>query len=118
MQERESHTPDYAIKAAVRDGNNIVWKELMNIVQTLINFGVLIYIAGCWKRFDSLTVYELFNAVLMIGGFVFFTFWEAKSQYVAPYYFVIIPYAVIGWKSMINKISDMASELAGGKKNE
>ena len=63
-------------------------------------------------------MYELFNAVLMIGGFVFFTFWEAKSQYVAPYYFVIIPYAVIGWKSMINKISDMASELAGGKKNE
>ena len=118
MQERESHTPDYAIKAAVRDGNNTVWKELMNIVQTLINFGVLIYIAGCWKRFDSLTVYELFNAVLMIGGFVFFTFWEAKSQYVAPYYFVIIPYAVIGWKSMINKISDMASELAGRKKNE
>ena len=54
----------------------------------------------------------------MIGGFVFFTFWEAKSQYVAPYYFVIIPYAVIGWKSMINKISDMASELAGRKKNE
>ena len=76
------------------------------------------FLLGCWKRFDSLTVYELFNAVLMIGGFVFFTFWEAKSQYVAPYYFVIIPYAVIGWKSMINKISDMASELAGRKKNE
>ena len=112
MQERESHTPDYAIKAAVRDGNNTVWKEFMNIVQTLINFGVLIYIAECWKRFDSLTVYELFNAVLMIGGFVFFTFWEAKSQYVAPYYFVIIPYAVIGWKRLISVI---CQEINNGK---
>lgn len=112
MQGRESHTPDYAIKAAVRDGNNTVWKELMNMVQTLINFGVLIYIAGCWKRFDSLTVYELFNAVLMIGAFVFFTFWEAKSQYVAPYYFVIIPYAVIGWKRLISVI---CQEINNGK---
>lgn len=116
MQERESHTPDYAIKATVKDGSNTVWIEIMNILQTLINFGVLIYIVGCWKRFDSLTVYELFNAVLMIGGFVFFTFWEAKSQYVAPYYFVIIPYAVIGWKDVIVKL--LKGQLFRGEKKD
>ena len=67
-------------------------------------------------KFDSLTVYELFNAVLMIGGFVFFTFWEAKSQYVAPYYFVIIPYAVIGWKNFIVEL--LKGQLFRGEKKD
>ena len=46
-------------------------------------------------------IYELFNAVIMMGAFVFYMFWEAKSQYTLPYYYLLIPYAVMGWQQLI-----------------
>lgn len=103
LQGRVSGTPDNAIKRNVWEyGEKCqIYKNILNVVQTLINFGVVMYILLCWKNFKNIRVYELFYAVLMIGAFIFYTFWEAKSQYAAPYYFLIIPYAVMGWKSIV-----------------
>ncbi|SCW49082.1 hypothetical protein SAMN02910456_01393 [Ruminococcaceae bacterium YRB3002] len=33
-----------------------------------------------------------------IGGFIFHTFWEAKSQYVFPFAIVLVPVSVLGWR--------------------
>lgn len=103
MQERESNTSYHPLKETVLEGNNQIYKDIMNVCQTLINFGVMLYIFMKWKNFQSLSVYELFNAVLMIGAFIFWAVWEAKSSYVAPYYYLILPYAVVGWKSAVSK---------------
>ena len=116
MQERNSNTPDYAIKQTVLEGNNQIYKDILNVLQTLVNFGAVLYIIRKWKNFKSLSVYELFNAVLMIGAFVFFAIWEAKSQYVAPYYFLIIPYSVIGWKAAAAKAAGMIEVFAAERK--
>lgn len=103
IQGGKSNAPGNQIKETVQQGNNEVYKEILNIWQTLINFGIILYIFTKWVNFKSFSVYELFNAVLMIGAFIFWTVWEAKSQYVLPYYYFIIPYAVVGWKSIISK---------------
>lgn len=99
----KSNAPGNQIKESVQQGNNQVYKEILNICQTLINFGIILYILTKWANFKSFSVYELFNAVLMIGAFIFWTVWEAKSQYVLPYYYFIIPYAIVGWKSVVSK---------------
>ncbi|MGN0406831.1 MAG: glycosyltransferase family 39 protein [Bacteroides sp.] len=117
LQERESNTPKRAVKDAVLEENNQIYKDIMNVMQTLINFGAVLYIIKKWKNFKSLSVYELFNAVLMIGAFVFFTIWEAKSQYVAPYYFLIIPYSVIGWKGAVTKTAGMIEAFVAERKH-
>lgn len=49
----------------------------------------------------------LFGIIFFLGGVIFHVLWETKSQYVYPYVFILIPYAVnafeqIQW-SMINK---------------
>ncbi|MDD6797571.1 MAG: glycosyltransferase family 39 protein [Clostridia bacterium] len=116
LQWRDSNTPDYAIKKTVQEGNNQFYKDILNVLQTLVNFGAVLYIIRKWKNFKSLSVYELFNAVLMIGAFVFFAIWEAKSQYVAPYYFLIIPYSVIGWKAATTKTAGMIEAFAAERK--
>lgn len=106
FQSNYSGTPDYSIKQSVLPGNNQIYKDVLDILQTEINFGVLLYIIMKWRDADKASVYELFNAVLMIGGFIFYIIWEAKSQYAAPYYFLIIPYSVMGWKNTAGLCAD------------
>lgn len=80
------------------------FKKIFNYIQTILNFGLVVYVISCWKRFKECEVYELVFAVMMIGAFMFFAFWEAKSQYAAPYYYIVLPYAVVGWNRLMNKI--------------
>ena len=46
-----------------------------------------------------------------IGGFIFHTFWEAKSQYVHSYMFVLIPLAMFALWSVITKFKDWKNSL-------
>lgn len=34
--------------------------------------------------------------MVIIGGFIFHTFWEAKSQYILPYFVLMLPLFVAG----------------------
>jgi len=40
----------------------------------------------------------LIMPMIFIGGFIFHTFWEAKSQYVFPFFVILFPVSIIGWK--------------------
>ena len=42
--------------------------------------------------------------LFLIGGLIFHTFWEGKSQYIYPYVFSLIPIAAIGMVWAVNKI--------------
>lgn len=39
-------------------------------------------------------------AVILVGGFVFHTFWEAKSQYTLPYFVTVLPLALQGYRRL------------------
>lgn len=46
-----------------------------------------------------------------IGGLIFHTFWEAKSQYIYPYVFCLIPFAMYALDQILSKISVFCQNL-------
>ena len=88
-----------------------VW---LNYMQTLILLGVLCYIVLHWR---SQNLYELFGAVIFVGGYLFHFFWESSSSYTIPYFVIIIPYAVKGWLDTVRFMDDKVAQYAVIKGN-
>ena len=90
------------VKSTINDGGkiNILLIYLLDIGQSVLLFGILLYLIlakdANWE--------QLLFAVLFVGGFVFSTFWEAKCQYVIPFFFLLIPYAYLGYAEMVGQI--------------
>lgn len=51
----------------------------------------------------------LFYAGSIIGGFLFYSFWEAKCQYTLPFVFLMIPLAVEGYRDLVFFVSKIPS---------
>jgi hypothetical protein len=75
--------------------------ELLNLFQSLILCGVLLYMFCNWK---TIRLPHLLLPIFFLGGFFFHLLWEAKSQYTFTYFAVLIPYAVLGFQSMAVEI--------------
>lgn len=75
--------------------------EYMNILQSLILFGVLMYFVLNYKKIQTL---ELIFPIVFIGGFLFHLIWEAKCQYTITYFILLIPYAIVGYKIIGEKL--------------
>lgn len=69
----------------------------MNITQTLILFGAIMYVI---LEFKKLKIQELIYAIIFIGGFIFHLIWEAKCQYTITYFVLLIPYSVLGYRKL------------------
>lgn len=73
----------------------------LNLFQFVILFGSLLSLllsSSSWRR-ESFIL-----KVIVVGGFVFHLFWEAKAQYTLPYFILLIPFAVCGYSNLLNKI--------------
>lgn len=78
--------------------NNVfisVISTYLNIFTMIILFGSFLYLVINRKNV-SLT--DLFFAIVFIGGFLFHTFWESSPYYTFPYFLLLFPYAVNGYK--------------------
>ena len=64
-----------------------------DVVQALTYAGAAL---ALWLRRRSLSAEALVPAVIVFGGLVFHTFWEAKSLYIWSYAIMMIPYAASG----------------------
>lgn len=42
--------------------------------------------------------------IVILGGFLFYLFWEAKSRYIFPYFMMMIPMAACGWDLFLQKL--------------
>lgn len=73
--------------------------NFMDGYQALIYCGALIYLLS--KRFTA-TLEMTTPLLFVIGGFILYLFWEAKSQYVMAYVLALVPYASSG----LLKLSD------------
>jgi hypothetical protein len=83
-----------------------VYRDLCNFIQTLLLCGGVMYVV-----FDRDKKWlQMFGPVLIVGGFVFHTFWEGSPRYVLPYYVLLIPYAVDGWNIFTDRITLMITE--------
>lgn len=73
----------------------------LNILHSFILLGVGGWIFGTWRKIETK---ELILPLCFIGGFTFHIFWEAKCQYTIPYFMLLFPYAIYGYKYMCRKI--------------
>ena len=77
---------------------NGLWR-LLNNIQSVVLFGAFYY----WSSRGQKTKKAYILGVAALGGFLFHCFWEAGSQYIMPYYLMLLPYAVEGWHRIVSR---------------
>ena len=71
-------------------------------------------VAYCWHvRADR---DWLALAIIICGGFVFHTFWEAKSQYILPYFTLFLPISLAGWSALIRALETAKTDRCGRRR--
>lgn len=82
----------------------------LNLLQFIILFGSLLSLflsSPAWRR-ESFIL-----KVIVVGGFVFHLFWEAKAQYTLPYFVLLIPLAVGGYSGLLDRICSPSADSHG-----
>jgi hypothetical protein len=91
------------LRAIIYEGSvNGFIRGLLDAAQTIVYFGALCF---AWFKRRTATPVELVFAIAFIGGFIFHLFWEAKGQYTIIYFWMLVPYAVIGWKELCMRMA-------------
>lgn len=68
-----------------------------NYIQSLVLMGVCLYLFFGIKRQKR---GEMLLGTALVGGLMFHMFWEAKPQYVLPYFLLLLPYCAMGYSGM------------------
>lgn len=82
-------------------GWNRFFVMIMDVFQTLV-WGLSFY--GLLKGRKELQGAVLVLPLILLGGFVFQLFWEAKAQYNIQYMMVMLPVAAYGLKRLLERI--------------
>lgn len=93
---RESSCHSRALQSLLYGKAGSVLWGVLNRMQSVVLFGALVWYLGKEKKKTQ----SYFFGVVSLGGFLFHSFWEAGSQYILPYYLLLVPYAVAGWKRL------------------
>lgn len=90
------------IRSTIFDGGkiNILLIAFFDLCQSAFLFGILFYLISEKKP----TIEALLPFVLFIGAFLFWTFWESKPRYVLPYFLLLIPYSVTGYRNLLRQL--------------
>ncbi|MGN0319084.1 MAG: hypothetical protein ACI4E1_14240 [Lachnospira sp.] len=91
------------VKNAIGVNGNYLFFEFLNIMQTIILTGNVVFAFGMAhkKKYFGL----LLLPTTVIGGFIFHTFWEGKCQYTIPYFMLLLPLAAMGYSYLFKKIN-------------
>lgn len=73
---------------------------IFNRMHFVILFGVVLFLFTQ----DRKNFVSLFYSVTVIGGFIFHTIWEGKSQYTLPYVMLLIPLSAVGYVKFIRAV--------------
>ena len=79
--------------------------EYMNLFQLLVFTAVFAGLLIGRKGEKRWQLTELFLPMVILGGFFFHTIWEAKSQYIFPYFVCMLPGAAAGLSGVLGKWS-------------
>jgi hypothetical protein len=101
---------------SVYNGGEVEYRiENLSKLLLLVVFGfTLIFLLLYRKKFEGWELFTLF----FVGGLIFHTFWEGKSQYTYPYVFCLIPFAAYAFYAMSEKFEAKGRALFGKKKAE
>lgn len=79
-----------------------VW---MKLYQLLLYGSILYWLLMSGDKNDRIEKYVLLVAVF--GGFLFSLMWEAKTRYVMPYLFMMLPYMALGLVTLTDRIQNL-----------
>ncbi len=77
-------------------------EQFMNIYQMIIYLGAFTGILLCFKKKDIFSVLFILTA---LGGFLFHLLFEAKSQYILPYFVILTGFSAVGTDYICRKIA-------------
>ncbi len=99
------HKGDFStIVQSIYDGKLYrILNEYMNLFQLLVFAAVFAGLLMSRKGKDGWRLPELFLPMVILGGFFFHTIWEAKSQYIFPYFVCMLPGAAAGLAGVFKK---------------
>lgn len=80
-----------------------------NLSQSIFLVGACAWLV-LWKK--KIKLEQLILPIIVIGGFLFHTIWEAKSQYVVTYFVLLLPYSLLGWKLLCKEIYSLIEKKA------
>ena len=90
--------------------------QFLDVLQFWAYAGALFYLIFARKDkrfFDSLLL-----QITVLGGFVFHCVWEAKGQYTISYFVLLLPLAVLGFRSLLAWIAGKAQNRDFGKEGK
>ena len=92
-------TFDYWVKDILYNGGimNTILFLIADVFQSIYTCGIVLYLIFERKKLD---LEKMAPMIILIGGFAFHIFWEAKTEYAFPYYILLFPYAVKGYQSI------------------
>lgn len=98
------HDGDFlTVVQSIYDGTlGNVLAEYMDLYQLLVFAG---FLACLLIRRRQLSPEQLLLPLILLGGFAFHTLWEAKSQYIYPYFVCMLPCAAAGLMDLSNRLT-------------
>lgn len=77
---------------------NKIILEYLNIYQFIIWSCALYFFI---RNRKNITAQQVYLIIIVIGGFLFHIMWEAKAQYILPYFIMVIPYSAKGLRDIL-----------------
>lgn len=98
IREKYSYPKEPALSLAYNKQNQT--EQFMNIYQLMIYLGTFTGIILCFRKKDIFSVLYLLTA---LGGFLFHLLFEAKSQYILPYFVILTGFSAVGTEYLCRK---------------
>lgn len=89
------------VASVLKGKTNLILTAYLNVFQSFVYAGVLLYL---WLQRQKIELKQLLLGIIFIGGFLFHLIWEAKGQYTITYFCTVLPYAVIGYQCLAERI--------------
>lgn len=80
---------------------NWILRPWMDVYQTLIYVGAVLAFWTLLKQRKNPHMNQLVLPVCFIVGFAVYVLWEAKAQYLMPFFMALIPLAIYGFSSVL-----------------
>ncbi len=93
---------------------NIVLFLGLDILQSVLYLGNLLFLLFAENK-KGLQKAGLI--ICFLGGFLFYLFWEAKCQYILPYYLLLFPYGIEGFRAAAERLAGIRKEWEGRKRD-
>lgn len=86
---------------------NVLLLLWLDVLQSILYFGTVLYLIFDRKKAD---LKKAGLIICFLGGFLFYLFWEAKCQYILPYYLLLFPYGIEGFRAALQRFAELREE--------